>query len=64
MRKPKLVEKLINKGSLRAGRCIEIAGGSPLTEKGIHLQLRKVKSTQNVLVNSESKLCRILVSYS
>ena len=31
--KPKLVEKLINKGSLRAGRCIEIAGGSPLTEK-------------------------------
>ena len=31
--KPKLVEKLINKGSIRAGRCIEIAGGSPLTEK-------------------------------
>ena len=31
--KPKLVEKIINKGSLRAGRCIEIAGGSPLTEK-------------------------------
>jgi len=31
--KPKLVEKLINRGSDRAGRCIEIAGGSPLTEK-------------------------------
>ena len=31
--KSKLVEKLINKGSIRAGRCIEIAGGSPLTEK-------------------------------
>jgi uncharacterized membrane-anchored protein YhcB (DUF1043 family) len=31
--KPKLVEKLINKASIRAGRCIEIAGGSPLTEK-------------------------------
>ena len=31
--KPKLVEKLINRGSERAGRCIEIAGGSPLTEK-------------------------------
>ena len=31
--KPKLVEKLVNRGSVRAGRCIEIAGGSPLTEK-------------------------------
>ena len=31
--KPKLVEKLINRGSDRAGRCIELAGGSPLTEK-------------------------------
>ena len=31
--KPKLVEKLINRGSDRAGRCVEIAGGSPLTEK-------------------------------
>ena len=31
--KPKLLEKLINKGSERAGRCVEIAGGSPLTEK-------------------------------
>ena len=29
----KLVEKLINKGSERATRCVEIAGGSPLTEK-------------------------------
>ena len=31
--KAKLVEKLINKGSERATRCVEIAGGSPLTEK-------------------------------
>ena len=34
--KPKLVEKLVNRGSVRAGRCIEIAGGSPLTEKEIN----------------------------
>ena len=33
VKKSKLVEKLINRGSDRAGRCIEIAGGSPLTEK-------------------------------
>ena len=31
--KLKLVENLINKGSERATRCVEIAGGSPLTEK-------------------------------
>ena len=31
--KPKLIEKIVNRGSDRAGRCVEIAGGSPLTEK-------------------------------
>ena len=33
MEKYGLVEKIINKGSDRATRCVEIAGGSPLTEK-------------------------------
>ena len=31
--KPKLIEKIVNRGSERATRCVEIAGGSPLTEK-------------------------------
>ena len=31
--KTKLIEKIINKGSVNAKRCIEIASGSPLTEK-------------------------------
>ena len=44
--KPKLVEKLINKGSVRAGRCIEIAGGSPLTEK-------EIKATKKSEINTE-----------
>ena len=44
--KPKLVEKLINKGSIRAGRCIEIAGGSPLTEK-------EIKATKKSEINTE-----------
>jgi len=44
--KPKLVEKLINRGSDRAGRCIEIAGGSPLTEK-------EIKATKKSEINTE-----------
>ena len=44
--KPKLVEKLINRGSVRAGRCIEIAGGSPLTEK-------EIKATKKSEINTE-----------
>ena len=44
--KPKLVEKLVNRGSLRAGRCIEIAGGSPLTEK-------EMKATKKSEINTE-----------
>ena len=44
--KPKLVEKLINRGSDRAGRCVEIAGGSPLTEK-------EIKATKKSEINTE-----------
>ena len=44
--KPKLVEKLINRGSDRAGRCIEIAGGSHLTEK-------EFKATKKSEINTE-----------
>ncbi len=33
LEKPKLIEKIVNRGSERATRCVEIAGGSPLTEK-------------------------------
>jgi len=44
--KPKLVEKLINRGSERAGRCIEIAGGSPLTEKEINATKKSEINTE------------------
>ena len=44
--KPKLVEKLVNRGSLRAGRCIEIAGGSPLTEKEINATKKSEINTE------------------
>ena len=44
--KPKLVEKLINKASIRAGRCIEIAGGSPLTEKEINATKKSEINTE------------------
>ena len=30
--RPELIEKIINKGTARAARCIEIASGAPLTE--------------------------------
>ena len=30
--KPKLIEKIVNRGSEREKTCVEIAGGSPLTE--------------------------------
>ena len=32
-KKPKPIERIINKGSAQALRCVEIAMGSPLTEK-------------------------------
>ena len=34
--KPGLVEKIINKASDSAGRCVEIASGSPLTEEELN----------------------------
>ena len=34
--KPGLVEKIINKASDRAARCVEIASGSPLTEEELN----------------------------
>jgi NAD-dependent SIR2 family protein deacetylase len=33
IQKTKVIERIINKGSIAATRCIEIAGGAPLTEK-------------------------------
>ena len=42
--KPKLIEKIVNRGSERATRCVEIAGCSPLTEKEL---LAKKKSEIN-----------------
>ena len=33
LKKAKIMEKVINKGTVNANRCIEIATGSPLTEK-------------------------------
>jgi len=44
--KYKLVEKIINKGSDRATRCIEIAGGSPLTEKEINATKKSEINTE------------------
>ena len=35
-KKPGLVEKIINKGSDSAARCMEIASGSPLTEEELN----------------------------
>ena len=34
--KPKLIERLINRGTANAMRCLEIASGAPLTEKEIN----------------------------
>ena len=36
VKKPKLIEKIINKASERAKRCVEIASGSPLTEQELN----------------------------
>ena len=44
--KPKLIEKIVNRGSERATRCVEIAGGSPLTEK-------EIKATKKSEINTE-----------
>src|SRR5210317_440837 len=45
----KVIERIINKGSDNATRCIEIASGSPLTKKKRMLQ-RSQKSILNVLL--------------
>ena len=44
--KPKLIEKIVNRGSDRAGRCVEIAGGSPLTEKEINATKKSEINTE------------------
>jgi multidrug resistance efflux pump len=36
VKKPKLIEKIINKGTENAQRCIEIASGAKLTEKELN----------------------------
>jgi hypothetical protein len=46
LEKYKLVEKIINKGSDRATRCVEIAGGSPLTEKEINATKKSEINTE------------------
>ena len=44
--KPKLIERITNKGSANANRCVEIAMGSPLTEK-------EKNATKKSEINSE-----------
>ena len=46
--KAKLIEKIINKGSANAKRCVEIAMGSPLTEK-------EKNATKKSQINSECR---------
>ena len=45
-KRPESVEKIINKGSANAKRCVEIAMGSPLTEK-------EKNATKKSQINSE-----------
>ena len=40
VKKPGLIEKIINKGTINAQRCIEIASGAKLTEKEINAKKR------------------------
>jgi len=44
--KPGLIEKIINRATINANRCVEIAMGSPLTEK-------EINATKNSEINSE-----------
>lgn len=44
--KPGLIEKIINRATINANRCVEIAMGSPLTEK-------ELNATKNSEINSE-----------
>ena len=44
--KSKVIERIINKGGDNAARCLEIASGSPLTEK-------EIKATKKSEINPE-----------
>ena len=44
------IEKIINKGSDQANRCVEIAMGSPLTEKEINATKKINKMSLNILL--------------
>ena len=46
LEKPKLIEKIVNRGSERATRCVEIAGGSPLTESEINATKKSEINTE------------------
>ena len=54
--KPKVIERIINKGSDNALRCLEIAMGHELTDKEIHQRNRK--SIESVEYG-KSKLCTV-----
>lgn len=45
-RRPGSIERVINRASILAGRCVEIASGSPLTEK-------EINATKKSEINSE-----------
>ena len=46
IKKPSLVEKIINKASERAQRCVEIASGAPLTEAEINATKKSEINTE------------------
>jgi chromosome segregation ATPase len=46
MERPDAMERIVNKASDKALRCVEIAGGSPLTEQ-------EIKATKKSEINSE-----------
>ena len=46
IQKTKVIERIINKGSIAATRCVEIAGGAPLTEL-------EIKATKKSEINRE-----------
>ena len=54
--KPKVIERIINKGSDNALRCLEIAMGAELTDK--EKPTKKSKSIESVRVY-KSKLCTV-----
>ena len=44
--RPRVIERIINKGSLDAGRCFEILSGDPLTEKEKLVDKKSASNTQ------------------